>query len=206
MTDALHHAIQYLEGKAPRPPEAAALVTDLQQAEKTTKQQKFRYTYDALVGTWRLGFITGTRRSRQQAGGLLGAGRFLPSWLTIQITYSPTAPGQDLQAAKALRSEGQWGTVQNIVRLGSLSLEVAGPTRLWPGTNILAFDFPRVKVSLGALRLYGGYIPQGQEREAQFYQQPLKEQAFFNYFLLEDSYVAARGRGGGLALWVRVGK
>ncbi|MEO1378598.1 MAG: hypothetical protein AAFW70_30920, partial [Cyanobacteria bacterium J06635_10] len=33
--------------------------------------------------------------------------------------------------------------------------------------------------------------------------QTLKQQAFFSYFLIEDNYIAARGRGGGLALWVK---
>ncbi|MEB3358236.1 MAG: hypothetical protein VKK04_16040 [Synechococcales bacterium] len=202
MTDALDQAVQYLTGTAPRPPAAPALVAALEQAEKAARQLKVPCTYDQLVGTWRLRFITGTKRSRQQAGGLLGAGRFLPSWLAIQITYTSTPPHQDAQMA-AFLTEFQGGTVQNTVRLAGLCLEVAGPTRLWPGTHILAFDFPRLALSVAGLSLYQGYIPQGKDRETRFYNQPLKEQAFFNYFLIEDTHLAARGRGGGLALWVR---
>jgi hypothetical protein len=52
--------------------------------------------------------------------------------------------------------------------------------------------------------LYDGYIRKGQEREARFYEQGVKEQAFFTYFLVQNNAIAARGRGGGLALWTRV--
>ena len=31
----------------------------------------------------------------------------------------------------------------------------------------------------------------------------LKEQAFFNYFYFSKNLIAARGKGGGLALWGR---
>jgi len=52
--------------------------------------------------------------------------------------------------------------------------------------------------------LYDRYIRGGQEREASFYDKPLKDKAFFTYFLVENRAIAARGRGGGLALWKRV--
>lgn len=61
-----------------------------------------------------------------------------------------------------------------------------------------------MQVTLAGLKLYSGYIRGEKKREADFYQQKLKEQAFFNYFLVEDDYIAARGKGGGLALWTKV--
>lgn len=82
-------------------------------------------------------------------------------------------------------------------------LIVTGSTQFWQKSNILAFDFTRMKVSLSGLKLYEGYIRGGRDREARFYEQSLKEQAFFTYFLVENRCLAARGRGGGLALWTR---
>jgi hypothetical protein len=52
--------------------------------------------------------------------------------------------------------------------------------------------------------LYDGYIRNGRDSEAKFYEESVKEQAFFTYFLVEERCMAARGRGGGLALWTRV--
>ncbi|NJK64773.1 MAG: hypothetical protein HC921_20575, partial [Synechococcaceae cyanobacterium SM2_3_1] len=53
---------------------AAALLT----AEKAARREKQGYTMDHLIGSWRLCWISGTRRTQQQAGPLLGAGRYLP--------------------------------------------------------------------------------------------------------------------------------
>jgi hypothetical protein len=192
MNPALDQAIEFLTTPSATPPAPEAVVEALLMAEKTAKQTKVRHAYPQLLGTWRLGFITGTKRSRQRAGVILGAGRFLPKWVKIQLSYSQLESGQER------------GTVQNSVELGPLVLILTGSTQFWQKTNILAFDFTRMKVSLSGLKLYEGYIRGGRDREARFYEQSLKEQAFFTYFLVENRCIAARGRGGGLALWTRV--
>jgi hypothetical protein len=192
MDPALDQAIEFLTTPSATPPKPEAVVEALLMAEKTAKQTKVRHSYPQLLGTWRLGFITGTKRSRKRAGVILGAGRFLPKWVKIHLSYLPSEPGQEQ------------GTVQNSVELGPLLLVLTGPTQFWQKTNILAFDFTRMRVSLSGLKVYEGYIRGGQDREAHFYEQSVKEQAFFTYFLVQNQSIAARGRGGGLALWTRV--
>jgi hypothetical protein len=191
MDSALDQAIEFLITPTAPPPAAKAVVEALLRAEKTAKQTQVRHTYSQLLGTWRLGFITGTKRSRQRAGVILGAGRFLPSWVKIHLSYSQSESSQEQ------------GTVQNSVEFGPLQLVLTGPTQFWSKMNILAFDFTRMKVSLFGLKLYDGYIRGGQNREAHFWEQSLKEQAFFTYFLVQNQSIAARGRGGGLALWTK---
>jgi len=188
---ALDQAIAFLTTPSATPPAPETVVEALLQAEKTAKQTKVRHSYAQLLGTWRLGFVTGTKKSRQRAGIILGAGRFLPKWVKIHLSYSQSVPDQER------------GTVQNSVELGLLQLVLTGPTQFWQKTNMLAFDFTRIRVSLFGLKLYEGYIRRGQTREAGFYEQSVKEQAFFTYFLVENHCLAARGRGGGLALWTR---
>ena len=78
---------------------------------------------------------------------------------------------------------------------------LTGPVKFYAKTNILAFDFTQIKVSVSGFNLYTGYIRNGKNREADFCQQSIKEQAFFTYFLVNNSCIAARGKGGGLALW-----
>jgi hypothetical protein len=189
---ALDQAIAFLTTPSATPAAPETVVEALLQAEKTAKQTKVRHSYSQLLGTWRLGFVTGTKKSRQRAGVILGAGRFLPKWVKIHLSYSQSVPDQER------------GTVQNSVELGLLQLVLTGPTQFWQKTNMLAFDFTRIRVSLFGLKLYEGYIRRGQTREAGFYEQSVKEQAFFTYFLVENHCLAARGRGGGLALWTRV--
>jgi hypothetical protein len=188
---ALDQAIAFLTTPSATPAAPDTVVEALLQAEKTAKQTKVRHSYSQLLGTWRLGFVTGTKKSRQRAGIILGAGRFLPKWVKIHLSYSQSVPDQER------------GTVQNSVELGLLQLVLTGPTQFWQKTNMLAFDFTRIRVSLFGLKLYEGYIRRGQTREAGFYEQSVKDQAFFTYFLVENHCLAARGRGGGLALWTR---
>ncbi len=122
---ALNQAIEFLTTPSAKPPAPEAVVEALLQAEKTAKQTKMRYSYAQLLGTWQLRFITGTKQSRQRAGVILGAGRFLPKWVKIHLSYSRSESEQDQ------------GTVQNSVELGPLRLVLTGPTQFWSKTNML---------------------------------------------------------------------
>jgi hypothetical protein len=188
----LKQAAQALADKNKNLPTSEAIVTALLQAEKKRSQ----YPLQQLLGNWRLGFITGTKKSRQRAGVVLGAGRFLPNWLKINLSYTADALNSEQPQENA-------GTILNQIQLGGLQLIVEGPSRFWAKNNIVSFDFTRMTVLLWGRQIYQGYIRNGQQKEANFYQQPLKEQAFFSYFLIQDQLIAARGRGGGLALWTK---
>lgn len=182
----LEQAVEAQQGQSAALPNARDLVTALQATEKDTKSD---YTFAAdLQGTWRLCFITGTKKTRQKAGVALGAGRYLPKLVKIQLTYQATDDTQ--------------GTVQNTVGLGQLKLELTGPVKFWAKARCLAFDFTQIQIAIAGFTLYRGRIkPETADQE--FYQQLLKEQAFFKYFWVTDQGIAARGRGGGLALWHR---
>jgi hypothetical protein len=186
-------------------PEAAAVVEALLAAEKAAKRHKTTQAYAQFLGTWRLGFVTGTQKSRQRAGIVLGAGRFLPKLAKFQLIYQaePDASATVESADTAATDSGHRGRVTNRVKLGALKLQLNGPARLWPRANCLAFDFTQMQVKVGGFTLYQGYIRSGADREQSFYSQPLKTQAFFSHFIITETYIAARGRGGGLALWVR---
>ncbi|MEL6461357.1 MAG: hypothetical protein AAFQ91_24525 [Cyanobacteria bacterium J06621_15] len=191
MSNVIEQAADYLQGKTIKPPESEAVVEALIAAEKTAKQTKIDYSFSQLVGNWRLGFITGTKKTRKRAGVVLGAGRFLSKLVKIQLSYSK------------MEDSLETGNVENSVKFGLLKIVLTGPVQFWSKKNILAFDFTRMRLFLSGLNLYQGYIRGGKDREENFEKQTLKEQAFFTYFLIEDNYIAARGKGGGLALWTR---
>jgi len=189
---------QWMVGDQPRPP-ADQVVAALLAAEKARRSQP-PWTHADLQGTWRLSFITGTKASRRRAGIVLGAGQFVPRWIAVSLTYTTDAP-VDLESAEDPGSEAL-GWSHNRVAFGETAMTVSGPTKLWP-KGILAFDFTRLSVGLGPWTVATFPIRNGRDREAKFYQLPVKQQAFFHYFRVENHYIAARGRGGGLALWTR---
>ena len=173
-------------------PTPTELVKALLETEKASKKDNCASSFSQLIGIWNLRFITGTKKTRKRAGITLGAGKYIPQLLNIQIAYE-----RDRQR------KANVGKVINTVKLGSISFSLTGPIEFIEGKNILAFDFTKILIKIFGKDLYSGYIRNGAARETEFYDQKIKQQAFFHYFLIEDNVIAARGRGGGLALWVK---
>ncbi len=178
-------------------PSSNAVVAALLAAEKSAKKTKTRYCFEQLIGNWQLCFITGTKKTRKKAGIVLGAGRYIPQWIAkISIAYSAESVAEG-------KENSEIGRVENSVKVGTMEMTLSGPTKFLPN-NILAFDFTRITVKLLGKTVYQGYIRGGESRETEFLSLSVGKQAFFAYFLVEDAIIAARGRGGGLALWGRV--
>lgn len=166
--------------------------------EKSGRKHKETCSFERLVGHWRLRFITGTKRTQKRAGPVMGAGRYLPNILNISLFYAPaeqpgTASGETFTA----------GTIGNEINVLGIHLTVSGPAKFLTPQNILAFDFTRMAVRFYGIKLFDGFIRNGEASEARFYQRKVGQQAFFAYFLIQDKVLAARGRGGGLAVWGR---
>jgi hypothetical protein len=187
-----------LGGKTPA---IATVAEALQHMERTAKRRD-GIEYTSLLGTWRLILITRPDRSKSSAKPRKVSGQWIPSWVEIEITYERNLPAQSNPSLPP--GELHTGIVYNRVKLGALKLTLSGPTLLRPN-NILAFDFTHLILQVGRLTVYSGGVRGGTAQDTQFYGQSLKTQAFFRFFWLTSTGLAARGRGGGLAIWSRVG-
>ncbi len=174
-------------------PSPSELVDALLAVEKMARKEKTSYSLEDLIGIWRLRFITGTKKTRQKAGIVLGAGRYIPQFIQISIQYYRH------NSTSAVRLE-------NSVKLGFLTLSLTGPVKFLAPKNILVFDFTTITVRVLGVKLYDGYIRGGKEKEAEFEAEKIANQAFFVYFLIQNNLIAARGKGGGLALWIKDAK
>jgi len=181
-----------IQTKNPKP-NSKTVVDALLTAEKTNHQNKQKYEFNQLIGSWRLHFITGTKNSRQKFGNFIGAGFYLPPFIQININYSPQ---ENSQAQTEIK-----GKVENQVKFGLVELSVTGPIKFLSKKNILAFDFIHLSLSILGKKAYQTDMRSGTKSEADFYTTNIKQQAFFSYFLVTEEFIAARGRGGGLALW-----
>ncbi|MCF4970393.1 hypothetical protein [Nostoc sp. CMAA1605] len=184
-------AIAYREKNYPLPT-TEAIVNALLAAETTAKQQRLNYEFDSLVGTWRLCFATGTKKARERGGIILGKGWYVPKLAKIQISFSADS-----------KTDGNRGEIGNQVQLGSILLQLTGPAKYLGKKNILAFDFTQMLLQLFSCTIYQQQIRSGKSQSEDFYNQPIAKQAFFAFFLVNADLIAARGRGGGLALWLR---
>ncbi|MBD2328175.1 hypothetical protein H6G21_14920 [Alkalinema sp. FACHB-956] len=200
-------------------PATQAVVEALLQAEKETQQTRMLYPITDLVGKWRLCFATGTKRVRRRAGIVLGPGFYLPQWVPAYLEFAPVS--QALQSGTAPEPTpelispalispananlGQNLTIANQLQVGLVTLRLTGPARYLGKKNLLAFDFLHLQVQVLGKTLYDGKFPAPQ-RAKPFEQLPIGQLPFFAFFTVTDRYIAARGRGGGLALWVRSGE
>ncbi len=176
-------------------PSPVQVIQALLDAEKTVKKTKPCYTFAQLIGTWRLYFVTGTQKKRHQPGITLGNGKYLPRWLNITLRYA-------LIDQNTLSPDQ--GQVENCVQFAAIQLILSGPIKFLSQKSLLVFDFTRMTVKWGQINFYSGYIRGGKKAEESFYLDNVSKQAFFAYFIIETTAIAARGKGGGLALWGRV--
>jgi len=182
-------------GKIHVRPSPEIVVKALLQAETTAKQQKLKYPVELLLGEWRLCFVTGTRKLKPRGGIALGKGFYLPKFTKTYISFSvPLQQGQ--------QSSGR-AEISNKVQLNPVVLRLSGPMQYQDKKNLLAFDFTHMHISLFGKTVYNGGVRGGQTKAEDFYNQPIAKLPFFAFFLVTQDIIAARGRGGGLALWVR---
>ncbi len=172
-------------------PDSAAVVSALQQAETTAKQEKLAISFEDLLGEWQLCFATGAKKSKQKRGIILGKGYYFPKFTPASIAFTQDSAGATT------------GTATNQVQVGGLRLKFTGPCR-YPGKkNLLIFDFTEIQISLFDRQIYRGKIRGGKTNAADLHELPISKSPFFAFFWAATDGIAARGRGGGLALWVR---
>jgi hypothetical protein len=94
-------------------------------------------------------------------------------------------------------------TIQNQLQVGPLKLRFTGPAKFLPKKNLLAFDFVRLQLWVGNLPVVNFSLRGKVAKDDSFAATPVGQLPFFAFFAAQDDYVAARGRGGGLALWVK---
>ncbi|OKH54933.1 hypothetical protein NIES2101_05035 [Calothrix sp. HK-06] len=190
ITDLAQAALSFRDSSKTRP-KPDVVVNALLQAEKTAKQQKLTYPFTSLSGNWRLCFATGTRKVRKRSGIILGKGFYMPK-------FSPAYIGFDILDTSINR-----GRISNKIQFGGFALELSGLTQYIDKKNLLAFDFHTYEINLFNHKVYSGNVPSSQTNVSNFYDQKIGKLAFFAFFLVTENFIAARGRGGGLALWIK---
>ncbi|MBV8884597.1 MAG: hypothetical protein JO235_11460 [Chroococcidiopsidaceae cyanobacterium CP_BM_RX_35] len=192
-----------------RRPSAKAVIAALLQAEKAAKQQRLTYPFDLLLGSWRLCFVSGTRKARHRSGIVLGNGFYVPRVASAQISFY-----RQSQAESGLGN----GEISNQIQFGPLLFQLTGPAQYLGKKNLLAFDFTQMRLCLFGQTIYKGGFRGGKAKTEDFAQQSIAKLPFFAFFLVTQgfaggsssdfleqaqNFIAARGRGGGLALWSR---
>lgn len=171
-------------------PSKEVMVTALQSAEIFARREKLIIPFESLLGEWRLCFATGAKKDKQRGGIKLGSGFYFPKVTPASIAFT-----QDIGTST--------GTVTNKLIVAAVQFQFTGPCR-YPGKkNLLAFDFIQLQIKILGATVYQGKIRSGKRGGKDFEQLTIANLPFFAFFWAGEHGIAARGRGGGLALWVR---
>ena len=175
---------------SPRPA-GRDIVEALLTLEKAAKQQRSRITIESLSGDWKLAFATSgkIRPSDRRRSGF-----YWPKFTPARISFHPNPDAEKTDSPPLC--------IQNRIRLGQLELILSGFARYLEPKNLLAFDLTQLQVQIFGKTLYQGKFPSPTTAE-NFAGQPIGKLAFFSFFIARDRWIAARGKGGGLAIWVR---
>lgn len=172
-------------------PEGTTLTAALLELEKEAKHNHQVIPQEALLGKWRLCFSAG-KQARYKSGEPVGSGFYIPKVAIAHITFTP-----DTDNPEQL-------TIANELCIGPFQIRFTGPAR-YPGKkNLLAFDFTYMEVRCLKLPLYRGTVASKQREGRSFEATAIAKLPFFAFFAATENYTAARGRGGGLAIWVKV--
>jgi hypothetical protein len=169
-------------------PDGKTLTAALLATEKAAKLTRRSLPLGSLLGTWRLCFSAG-KKAKFQSGEPQGNGFYVPKLAIARITFARSEASEDSLVIK------------NELQIGPLTVRFTGPAR-YPGKkNLLAFDFTHLELQCFGLTIYSGKV--GKRDEPSFAATPIAKLPFFAFFAATDEYIAARGRGGGLAIWIR---
>lgn len=170
-------------------PSAKAVVNALLQAEKATKQQRLTYPLELLLGDWQLCF-TAPRQAHLRSGKAIGKGFYVPQIAPARISFDQAATSEIGQVI-----------ITNQIQFGPLLLKLTGPAQYSGKKNLLVFDFTHIQLSLFGRAFYRGKFGGGKATTIDSEHQSIAKLPFFAFFMVTEDFIAARGRGGGLALW-----
>ena len=155
---------------------------DLLAAERLSRQKGSGLTPEVLGADWRLDQLWGKQRTAPPMAPAAALLRSLKATLAIRPGTQPTS----------LR-------IHNSVQLGMLTLHFEGPGQLTGRRPLLVFWFEKLEVHLGSWLLIQRALPKPAEAKLPFF--ALIASGTTARTNGEERWLAARGRGGGLALW-----
>lgn len=152
-------------------------------------------------------------RSARHRGTGLGPADLIGCWRLQAIWRQRTTQPMAVSAAilRSLSAHLELGpgpaeaslAMVNRVNLGLLQLRFEGSASLEGQRPLLFFVFERLQLRLGAIAMLTWRLPAPERRRRPFFALIARKPAAGTCDEAESGWLAARGRGGGLALWCR---
>ena len=154
-------------------------IKDIKQLEQNSQKEGSGIVYEELLGIWRFQYVW--KKGSDEIDNISST---ILQLLSARLELTKKDPENNLNFA--IKNSISFGLL-NIIFTGSASLKGLRP--------LLPFCFDNFKINIGNFSIINKSIKKPKE----------KEMPFFSLIGISkvDNWMCARGRGGGLAIWIR---
>ena len=154
-------------------------IKDIKQLEQNSQKEGSGIVYEELLGIWRFQYVW--KKGSDEIDNISST---ILQVLSARLELTKRDPENNLNFA--IKNSISFG-ILNIIFTGSASLKGLRP--------LLPFYFDNFKINIGNFSIINKSIKKPKE----------KEMPFFSLIGISkvDNWMCARGRGGGLAIWIR---
>jgi len=154
-------------------------IKDIKQLEQNSQKEGSGIVYEELLGIWRFEYVW--KKGSDEIDNISST---ILQVLSARLELTKKDPANNLNFA--IKNSISFGLL-NIIFTGSASLKGLRP--------LLPFYFDNFKINIGNFSIINKSIKKPKE----------KEMPFFSLIGISkvDNWMCARGRGGGLAIWIR---
>ena len=153
---------------------------ELKELEKNARVEGSGIEFESLLGFWRFNSVWKQGSDKEDS---------ISSTLLQVLSAS-------LELKKSNQNQqGEKFTIANAIKFGLLTLRFSGFANLERRQPLLPFYFDRIQIKLASVTIVNTSLPAPDQ----------KERPFFALIAIDPNgrWLSARGKGGGLALWIR---
>ena len=154
-------------------------INEIKLLEKNSQKNGSGISYEELLGKWKLQYVWGKDSD--------------------EIKNIPSSILQVLSTRLELRSKKKEDQItyeiKNSINFGLLNISFIGSAELKGLRPLLAFYFQELKISISSFLIFNKELKKPED----------KKMPFFSLIGIstKDKWMCARGRGGGLAIWIK---
>ena len=154
-------------------------INEIKLLEKNSQKNGSGIVYEELLGIWKFKYVWGKESD--------------------EIKNIPSSILQVLSARLELKSKNKEDQInyeiRNSINFGLLNITFIGSAELKGIRPLLAFYFEELKISISSFLIFNKALKKPED----------KKMPFFSLVGIstKDNWLCARGRGGGLAIWVK---
>ena len=152
-------------------------INEIKLLEKNSQKNGSEISYEELLGKWKFQYVWGKNSD--------------------EIKNIPSSILQVLSARLELKNKEDQKNyeIKNSINFGLLNITFIGSAELKGIRPLLAFYFEELKISISSFPVFNKELKKPED----------KKMPFFSLIGIsnKDNWLCARGRGGGLAIWVK---